>query len=179
MNATEYLTTHWARKKTWKNLALKHHQRRFVNIAAYLKGETFADVGCAFGHSTHYLKERTGGEWTGIEFDEAATIKARGLFPDIDFKYVPDTGKLCELPKFDGVVCSEVIEHVEHDQRLIDSLVAITGKTLVITTPNIEVNDPGHLRVYDEAILRALFERYGEIEINKVHKFFYVIFRAK
>ena len=119
------------------------------------------------------------GTWTGIEFDATAIIKAKGFFPDIKFRHIADTGELHNLPKYDGVICSEVIEHVEHDQRLVDNLVAITRRMLVITTPCYEVDDPGHLRLYTEKMLRQLFKAHGEIEILKTRRFFYVVWRRK
>ena len=78
--------------------------------------------------------------------------------------------------QFDGVVCSEVIEHVEKDQELVNGLIAITKKVLVITTPDREVNDPGHLRVYDKGMLEALFcgQRF---KIHRIKPFFYVVVR--
>jgi len=176
MNATEYLK-HWKRKKVWKRLEVAVHQNRFRKISSFLTGRTFIDVGCAYGHSTHHLKKMTGGSWTGIEFDADAAIKARGLFPDIPFIYLSDTDKIQTLSPFDGVVCSEVIEHVEHDQRLVDNLVAITGKTLVVTTPCAEVDDPGHLRLYTEEALSGLFKKHGPVECVKTSRFFYIVFK--
>lgn len=177
MNAKEYLEQHWIKNKVWKRLLVPVHQERFRMIASYLEGKTFADVGCAIGHSTFELSKKKVGKWTGIEFDLNAVLQARQMFPDIDFEYEADTGKLYRLNKFDGVVCSEVIEHVEHDQRLVDNLVSITEEVLVITTPCVKVNDPGHLRVYTEAMLKGLFKGHGPIEIKKTRRFFYVVFK--
>lgn len=179
MNATEYLEQHWIKRKVWKRLLVPLHQERFRMIASYLEGKTFADVGCAVGHSTFELSKKKPGDWTGIEFDVSAILKAKEMFPDIKFQYIANTGLLHTLPKYDGVVCSEVIEHAEHDQRLVDNLVAITGRTLVLTTPCVKVNDPGHLRVYTEEMLTGLFKGHGPIEINKTKRFFYVVYKRK
>jgi hypothetical protein len=44
-----------------------------------------------------------------------------------------------------------------------------------MTTPNEEVSDPGHLRLYDENKLHALFDGY-EINVFKEDTFFYIIY---
>jgi len=176
MNATDYLKL-WEKHKVWERLACAKHQERFRKITSFLKGKTFVDVGCAYGHSTHYMKKMIGGGWTGIDFDKRAIKKAKELFPDIDFKYLPNIDQLKSLPIYDNVVCSEVIEHVENDQLLVDNLISITGKNLVITTPLKKVNSKGHLRLYNEEMLLKLFKNYSRFECIKAYPFYYMILR--
>lgn len=173
MNAVDYLKL-WEKHEVWKRLTNAKHQERFRRITSFLEGETFIDIGCAYGHSTYHLKSMMGGKWTGVDFDRSAVIKAKKLFPDIDFICLPDTAQIKTLPLFDGVVCSEVIEHVEHDQRLVDGLVSITGKMLVMTTPCKKVSSKGHLRVYSEEMLFKLFDNY-RFNCIKHYPFFYVV----
>ena len=110
MNANEYIE-HWDKNRIWEHLKWPRHQQRFKTIASYLYGKTFADVGCAFGHSTFYLKRFRSGEWTGIDFVEKAIEKAGAKFQGIDFRYLENIDALKFCSQFDGVVCSEVIEH--------------------------------------------------------------------
>lgn len=176
MEAKDYLKNHWIENKIWTHLKWPKHQVRLRTCVSYLEGEKFIDIGCGLGHSTHHMKNFLPGNWSGLEFMPEATEKAKELFPEITFYYSKDFNFLSVCGQFDGVVCSEVIEHVEHDRELIEGLMNITKKVLVITTPNKRINDPGHLRVYTEEILSKLFIGYNFDIINK-GTFFYVVVR--
>jgi trans-aconitate methyltransferase len=167
MSPEQYLEG-WRERKTWEHNYNDRHKVRFNFLARNCVGETFADVGCAFGHSTELLAQMHPGNWTGIEFNEQAVHEARGLFPLIVFKFCEHPEKLNAFGQFDTVVCSEVIEHVEDPPLLLRALMAMTGKRLLMTTPCKIVGDPGHVRVYNDAtlveLLRGLnahFEREG------------------
>lgn len=164
MDAETYIATHWRPNGVWNNLVRPKHQLRFDLIAGRLPAglDCYADVGCAMGHSTAELRRRVGGRWVGIDMSETAIAGAREEFPDAEFRFVPSL-RLCD-DVFPGVVCSEVIEHVPDDEHFAEQLMRIAGRALVVTTPSRIVNDPGHLRVYDEPRLRALFGPGARIE---------------
>ena len=176
MDAETYIDL-WEKHKVWTHLEWPKHQERFRMIASFLRGEALADISCAFGHSTNYLKAMKGGKWTGVDFSAKAVDKAKENFPDIDFLYLAGIEHLKDLPQFDGVVCSEVIEHIEDDKTLIDGLISITKKTLVITTPCKRVSSVGDLRVYNEKMLSALFGEYPNVEYRKKDPFYYVVIK--
>lgn len=177
MKAKEYIESHWIKNEIWTHLELPKHQARLFHCASFLEGRKYIDIGCALGHSTDIMKRFLPGDWSGLEFTQAAVEQARRLFPGITFYYAKDFNLLPICGKFDSVVCSEVIEHVEDDKALVKGLIEITGKKLVITTPNVSVNDPGHLRVYTEEMLAKLFAGY-DFKIIKEGIFFYLIMRA-
>ena len=177
MDADQYMK-HWENNKVWTHLQWPKHQRRFKICASFLEGENFIDIGCAYGHSTSWLRIYKGGIWAGLDFSKKAIDRANQLFKNenLKFYYSENYDLLPVCGQFDGVVCSEVIEHVEKDQEFVNGLIAITKKVLVITTPDREVNDPGHLRVYDKGMLEALFcgQRF---KIHRIKPFFYVVVR--
>ena len=150
LSAEEYCKEHWLR-----NLNRTKHRKRFADIASFLHGNTCIDVGCAAGHSTTALAELFPAVWTGCDFSSSAIAAAMEMNSGcgIDFRYVPKVSLLPELGSFDSVVCSEVIEHVEDDLALVNSLVALAAKTVIITTPCKVVDDPGHLRTYTQGTL--------------------------
>jgi 2-polyprenyl-3-methyl-5-hydroxy-6-metoxy-1,4-benzoquinol methylase len=172
MNADQYFD-HWNGRGVWRNLKNPKHQRRFDIMAARLVGKTFADVGCGFGHSTAELEIRKPGEWTGIDFTERGVAKACEFFPERTFAFAPDFTALAGMGPFNGVVCSEVLEHVEEDQALATALLKITKVVLIISTPNRHVGDPGHLRIYTESALRTLFEAARVCSIIEDGPFFF------
>jgi len=174
MNATDYIQSHWYKKKVWKNLERPKHQQRFDEIAKRVIG-TCCDVGCGFGHSTNHIRARLENKAiSGIDFYEKVAENASMEFPDIQFEYVPSIDELSSSRfDVDTAICSEVIEHVEKDALLVEQLCELANKRVIITTPNKYVNDPGHLRVYTEDMLRSLTDR--KMKIDSVGNFFYVV----
>jgi 2-polyprenyl-3-methyl-5-hydroxy-6-metoxy-1,4-benzoquinol methylase len=181
VEADEYTVQHWVEKKIWTHLDWKMHRNRLEKIASFLEGEMsqFLDVGCALGHATARLRELCGGTWTGIDTSVAAVKKAAELFPDIEFHFSGPglAGDYIDVGRFDGVVCSEVIEHVPDDQALANYLVRSTKSVLVVTTPARDIKDPGHLRLYTEGGLKELFNGQ-DIMVERDRHFFYLILKG-
>ncbi len=155
MTAVEYLAG-WRERRTYTHNHNEQHMVRFNWLAANCVGETFVDVGCALGHSTALLAELHPGAWTGIEFEEAAVVEAREQFPHIAFKSIPSVADLPSAGQFDTVVCSEVVEHVEDPEELVRALLSVASRRVLMTTPNKNVGDPGHVRIYDDRSIAEL-----------------------
>jgi 2-polyprenyl-3-methyl-5-hydroxy-6-metoxy-1,4-benzoquinol methylase len=186
MEAKDYLQNHWIKNKIWTHLLWAKHQQRFERCASFLEGEDFIDVGCGLGHSTFHLSHFKVGHWSGMEFFRPAVLRARKIFPEFKHYFARNFDLIKSTKKrFDSVVCSEVIEHVEEDQELFEGLLSITEKVLVITTPNVRVSDPGHLRIYTAKSLMSLFLNSRKkcfdftivprVQIISEGKFFYMV----
>jgi 2-polyprenyl-3-methyl-5-hydroxy-6-metoxy-1,4-benzoquinol methylase len=158
----------WMRKKVWTRLQKPHHQARLKWCADQCVGEHFIDVGCACGHSTAAMAGFHQGKWYGADFDAKMVEAAREFFPHIKFFAFSDVSQLYTAGVFDSVVCSEVIEHVEDDFAFIKQLWAVTGRKLIVTTPNRFVDDPGHLRVYDQKRLLKLMDSLPDKQSFKI-----------
>jgi len=184
MNAKQYIETHWRPNKVWNNLLAEKHQTRLRRCAELClpnrenpDGSEFIDVGCAFGHSTDHMARFRPATWTGMDFDEGAVLEARRRFPQYPFFYAPDHDMLAATRgrTFDSVVCSEVIEHVEDDAAFVRGLLLLARRRVVITTPNVRVKDPGHLRAYTRETLAKLLEGTGRVRILSEGRFFYAV----
>jgi len=173
MTAAEY-REHWMKRKVWNRLMKPQHQRRLQWCADQCVGETFIDVGCACGHSTSIMSGFHPGQWHGVDFDDKMVEAAREFFPDIRFFAFSDIRQLYTAGQFDSVVCSEVIEHVPDDYGLVEQLWAITGRKLILITPNRVVDDPGHIRVYGGKKLHKLFDMDAKVEIVSLGRFWWV-----
>lgn len=133
------------------------------------------DVGCGVGSLSFYLASKRA-EVMGVDISRRAIDIARqakkqnGLDKQVEFHQ----GKIEKITgKFDIVVCSEVIEHIEDDKRFLSELKKRLKKNglLVLTTPSKENclfksgyyqkfdQQVGHLRRYTKKSLTALFEK--------------------
>lgn len=179
MEAAEYVKEHWEQRQVWNVLAAPKHQERLKHCTSYfLQGGTYCDVGCAYGHSTAIMAGHIGGlrRWTGVDFADTVA-KVREFFPRLRALYVPSIDKLAAVVgQYDYVVCSEVIEHVEDDILLCQQLKAITRKRLVITTPAVNVSDPGHLRLYTESML---LDACPDSTVERRDRFYYLTWRPE
>lgn len=92
---------------------------------------TVYDVGCGSGYKlVHYL-----GEFDTTGFEVPQTLEyLRREYPDRKWAQVSFADR--DVPPADLVVCSDVIEHVLDPDELMRFLVAVTGKWLVLSTPD-------------------------------------------
>lgn len=100
--------------------------------AEYREGETLLDAGCGAGHflrSFRFLPERL---YTGVDVSPSLVEAGRTHFPQAEFVL----GTIEDLPRlgrrFDHVVCSNVLPHVEKLWPALQALASVTTKRLYI-----------------------------------------------
>ncbi len=103
------------------------------------------DVGCGRGWLTSLLSSF--GHFTGLEPVPEVVAYARSLFPSLEFVVSTPENYIANqaFKTFDLIICSEVIEHVHHDEQfqfLFDLSRLLKPKgCLVLTTPRGELFD--------------------------------------
>jgi 2-polyprenyl-3-methyl-5-hydroxy-6-metoxy-1,4-benzoquinol methylase len=172
LSPAQYLE-HWQKRKVWTHLEYPKHRKRLNWCADQCVGASFADVGCMFGHSTAIMAERKRGAWVGIDFTTEAIIKAWQIFPTLSFLFLPDVNALSLAGEYDSIVCSEVIEHVPDDRGLVLALLGMARHRVIMTTPTIDAQDPGHLRIYTDESLRETLDGF-RYSIERDESFFYI-----
>jgi 2-polyprenyl-3-methyl-5-hydroxy-6-metoxy-1,4-benzoquinol methylase len=132
-----------------------------------IKPQRVIDCGCGDGSLLAIVSSRIScGELSGFDIANSVPL---GLRESIRFQQ-QDLGK--PVPpsmheRFDLVLCSEVIEHVENDDAVLENLFQVTrpGGYVVLTTQtgNIYKTEQflGHLRHYDLAVLCQRVEKTG------------------
>lgn len=115
-------------------------QRRLSIIKSMMnakRGEKILEVGCGGGHVLSMFREAT---LTGVDVSGEMLEKAKKNLAGFDFDLRKgDIGEV-GLPdhSFDGIVCTEVLEHVldpDHVLKNIQRLIKPSGR-VVITIPN-------------------------------------------
>jgi 2-polyprenyl-3-methyl-5-hydroxy-6-metoxy-1,4-benzoquinol methylase len=156
MKSEVYYFRFFVRDKYWNTSEPNYDEStRLVEILELLskhlptkQGISILDVGC--GRGWLGAKLLPFGKVTGIEPVATVVRYARKLYPEISFLRSNTDEYLNNFPevKFDLLVCSEVIEHVQDKERFISALFQLLkpGGSLVISTPR------GELRSHWESI---------------------------
>jgi len=96
------------------------------------------DIGCGNGNIAMALGS-LGYNVTGVDIDQLSvnTARERNKFPNVKFE-VLDANSFAMVDAFDGVICSEVLEHLHKPYELAESIYRILkpGGVFVATVPN-------------------------------------------
>lgn len=124
------------------DMALKRRAKRIVEELEIHQGDKILEVGCGNGYYLSLLN-RLGLKisLTGIDNDKAALFDAQRFIGDE--KVILVFADATKLPfgesSFDKIICSEVIEHVKNDKKVLKEIhrVLKKGGVMVLSTCNI------------------------------------------
>jgi SAM-dependent methyltransferase len=139
--------------------------RHLKELLPSLRGRVL-DVGC--GQSPYrFLLSPGAAEYKGIDIPDANN-KFDYQNPDV----TPFDGETIpfEANAFDGVICTEVLEHVAHYQRLVDEMLRVTkpGGRVISTIPWSARYHyiPFDFFRYTPSALRRIFAGFAQVEIR-------------
>lgn len=141
----------WDDMKTYGPFS-RHLRRIIKETIRPLKFKSVLDVGCGQGSFLQELqKEFPHIEPHGIDVSSSAVELARRRVAGGQFSVMDVTHEFLDV-KCDLVVCSEVLEHIPDDQLALQNLRKMTGKYLIVSTPQGRMRDfekqVGHVRNY-------------------------------
>jgi len=134
-------TTDNYRKHTSKNPVQKYLIERFYTTflaeIKKLKPDSILDVGCGEGFTLERLQDAgIGKKLEGVDYLDTAIQIGRKQFPQFTLRQ----GNIYALPykddSFDLLICSEVLEHLEHPDEALKELFRVTKKYVVFSVPN-------------------------------------------
>jgi len=165
---------------------LAHIRRMMAPVA----GERLLEVGCGGGHVLRLFPQC---QLTGVDVSGEMLRKARRNLRGLDVRLVK--GELFDVDfeprSFDGIICSEVLEHVIDPESILEQmqLLLAPGGRVVVTIPNDHLihtlkacvrrsglsrippfrrvswgGDQFHLHVWRARDMRDLLERYFRVE---------------
>lgn len=96
------------------------------------------DLGCGDGRLVPLWQAVTGATAYGLELSPQAVAAAGKMFPFIQYTEGDATNTLYNDTMFDVIVCQEVLEHIQQQEKLIAecSRILAPNGTLILTTPN-------------------------------------------
>lgn len=192
MNPKIYERYHKNRKVS--DRVIPEHSFTYINLINALKPyidnkkKNILDIGCGVGTLSIYMASK-GHSVTGIDISKKAISIANlsknrlGNNYDLNFK-VSSAEKFSRIKKYDLVLISEVLEHLESDIQIIKKLYAImddVSSKLIVTVPSANAPlyrlgllkqfdiDVGHLRRYKSKDLVNLLE-LGGFKVIKIIK---------
>jgi ubiquinone/menaquinone biosynthesis C-methylase UbiE len=120
------------------------------------KAHKVLEVGCGAGGFAHYLTDTTSIDYLGFDFSSVAINNAIERTGDSEIFYIGDATNIeCYPKKYDALVCTEVLEHVDQDLEIIQ--LWDKGTLCVCSVPNFD--SPYHVRHFkDES---EVFKRYS------------------
>ena len=136
------------------------------------------DAGCGEGFTLERLRmSGIGREYLGIDISSEALHLARTLFPKIPVRRENIYRIRVRDRSFDAVICSEVLEHLQHPFVALAEIRRITKRYVLLTVPwepwfritNFFLgkypktlgNHPGHLNHWSRVMFIRLVERAG------------------
>lgn len=144
-----------------------HYQpERFIKIAELCKGRVL-DVGCGTGHLSDFYS----GPYVGIDISDVAVAQAKEIRRKDAFFQVADVTKtrLEVQKKVDTVVIAEMLEHIDDDEFLFETLQQVleTNGIIIVSVPNGErVPDESHVRIFTVPEIRKRYSKYGKVSFH-------------
>ncbi len=175
----------WNAKK--RNLFTLGLYKMIVRKAGEINDKKILDIGCGDGVLTHMLAS-CGSEVTGLDSSEEAISFARDKTRG-ERGLVFQVGDAYKLPfddgKFDIVVSSELIEHLQNPTIFLKEISRVWNGNgpLIISTPiklTKTPSDHNHVREYFFEEFKAMLqEHFTLVEVEKSHPVFWKEFHAK
>jgi len=153
------------------------------HIIERIRGEShILDVGCGVGDLlTEIRKRRANIALAGCDFSPCGIEKARCRLPEGDFtQQVIEKDLPYENDRFDAVLCTDTLEHLEYPANIVNEMVRICrpGGFVVIVVPDGDVDQFfGHLWFWNENRLREFLSPWNGIvqRLPKTREFLAVI----
>lgn len=119
------------------SLFIKNFMNKFTDIFSKNSYESILDIGCGEGAVLNYLnkKFKLPSDCHGIDLSEKEIEMAKKNIPFCTFK----TGSIYELPyennRFDLVICTEVLEHLENPLKAMEEISRVASNFVILSVP--------------------------------------------
>lgn len=164
--------------KKWEDMkkfgpASLHNRRILLKLIKPLDYCTVVDVGCGEGSLIQVLsKQNPGKYYYGLDLSRQAIVYAKQRVPFAEFSVLDIQEKYLKK-KFDLIIASEILEHLELDLRALKNMRKMCNRYLVIYTLTGQMRTSekraGHVRNYSQEELVTKIKKAG-FKIIKIVK---------
>lgn len=142
-----------------KDNDMSRYEAIFKMIGDTVGSASVLDIGCGLAELSKYVQN-----YSGFDFSEYAINKAKKENPALNI-WVGDAYKQENFKEADVYVCTEVLEHLSGDLKVISNIPV--GKEFIFTVPSFA--DPSHVRVFNDMYFRKRYKDF--VEIDEVARF--------
>ncbi len=143
----------------------RHRRQILLRMLSDLGFQNCLDAGCAQPYLIQEIVHRFGVKGYGCDISDAVMAQNQEKVPECEFMALDLSKEAWPNQKFDLVVCSEVLEHIENWQPALANLVRMSRRYLLITVPGGKrrLTDEmlGHYRHYKGPELLSALEENG------------------
>ncbi|MGE5042194.1 MAG: class I SAM-dependent methyltransferase [Candidatus Levyibacteriota bacterium] len=116
---------------------LRRFNKTLVKNIKNLNVSSILDAGCGEGFTLNQLYEaKAAKHLEGVDFSKQAVSLGNKQFPKLKLKQ----GDIYKLPykkdEFELVICSEVLEHLEHPEKAVREVLRVSKKYVLFSVPN-------------------------------------------
>lgn len=136
----------------------RHIRRIIHDMISGLPYDSVLDVGCGQGSLlATVMPIRPEARYAGVDFSEGALEVAKLRAPQAEFAPLDITAGHLDR-RFDLVLCTDVIEHIEDDVTALRNVSEMAGRYLLVSTLQ------GRMRPFEATVGHYRNYRYGELQ---------------
>ena len=145
---------------------MSRHTRRLIwNLIGNLDFRSVLDVGCGQGSPLEQVaRQKQGVELVGVDISQRAVELAQLRMPQATFSVLDLTRESLDR-KFDLIICTDVLEHINDDVAALRNMREMCGRWCLVSTIQGRMRPyekyVGHVRNYRRGELRHKMERAG------------------
>lgn len=145
--------------------ACRHRRRIIIQLIKNLPHEQVLDLGCGDGSLLAELSRKVKtSSLAGTDISREALLIARRNLPRIEFFQTDLNGKFTLNRRFNVIVLSEVLEHLENDESLLEQIAPLC-RYVVVSVPGGSAKKIdrryGHVRNYSGRLISEKLQRNG------------------
>lgn len=146
------------------NPASRHRRRIILNWLKPLQFKTVLEVGCGQGYLLDQIAEKFGCQCLGTDIAQSVILDNQKRNTPHQFAVLDVENEALDQ-KFDLIIASEVIEHINDYQKAIANLAKMSNRYILITVPSAKVfpidKKVGHFRHYQPRDLIGELDKNG------------------
>jgi SAM-dependent methyltransferase len=155
---------HWDDMKQYGPMS-RHTRRLIWNLIRNLEYKSVLDVGCGQGSPLEEIARRKPDiELAGVDISPRAVELPQQHMPAAQYSVLDLTTETLNR-KFDLIICTDVLEHIENDRAAIRNMREMCGRWCLVSTIQGRMRSyekhVGHVRNYKRGELRRKLEQGG------------------
>jgi SAM-dependent methyltransferase len=144
--------------------APKHRRRIILGLMNSLAPKNVLDIGCGNGRLLDEINKKMKIPVCGIDLSHSVIERNKRIYPNYEFHHLDIQTDYLDK-KYDIVICSEVLEHLENVEQAIINISKMVNRYLILTLPKGKIfpidKKVGHEKHFSKSEIFHLLEKNG------------------